>query len=119
MKNIKEIRRSHFQRLLGGFSTQLQFAKAAGLAQAQVSQMVSGYRDIGNIVARRIESSLGLPSGYLDHADQTGAVDPEILLKQVLSADQMILLRDYAQASPKHQEMVREMATAYARMDSK
>ncbi len=118
MKNVKEIRRSHFQRLLGGFSTQQQFANVVGVAQGQISLMVSGHRDIGNIVARRIESSLGLPSGYLDHAEQTGAIDPELLLKQMLSADQMILLRDYACASPKHQETVREMASMYARMDS-
>lgn len=48
-----------------------------------------------------------------------GTVDPEILLKQILSADQLILLKDYVQASPKHREMVREMASTYARLDGK
>ena len=119
MKNIKEIRRGHLQRLLEGFSTQQQFAQVSGLAQSQISLLVAGRRQIGDIVARRIETSLGLPNGYLDHAEQTGAMDPEILLKQVLSSDQLILLKDYMQASPKHQEMVREMASTYARMDSK
>jgi transcriptional regulator with XRE-family HTH domain len=119
MKNIKEIRRYHFQRLLEGFSTQQQFAEVIGVAQGQISLVVSGHRQIGDRVARRIETNMGLPNGYLDHTEQTGTVDPEILLKQVLSSDQMILLKDYIRASPKHREMVREMASSYARMDSK
>jgi len=119
MKSIKEIRRNHFKRLMAGYDTQQQFADAVGVAQGQISLMISGNREIGNRVARRIEGHLGLPIGYMDHDVQTGTADPEILLTQLLSADQLILLKNYAKASPKHREMVREMASTYARLDGK
>lgn len=42
------------------------FAKAANVSASQISQWRSGYRNLGEKVARGIEESLNLPVGYLD-----------------------------------------------------
>ena len=118
MKHIKEIRRSHLRRLLEGYPTQRQFAEATDLSAAHISQMLNGARAVGDLVARRIEISLGLESGVMDREELPEQMDLESLLKQVLPSDKLKLLSDYDKLSKKHKEMVREMAAAYVSFES-
>ena len=114
MKNIREIRRYHLRRLLEGYPTQRQFADATDLAPAHISQMLTGNREMGDSVARRIEVSLGLAPGTLDRDElPIENVDLDALLKQGLTSDKLKLLSDYDKLSFKHQEMVRETVAAY------
>lgn len=118
VKGVKETRREHLRRLVEGYPSQRQFAEALGLSAAHVSQMLTGVREVGEQVARRIETALGLAEGFLDTAlDATAPGDQRNLMSQLLPADQIKLLKDYMQLSPKHQEALREMAAAYVKLE--
>lgn len=45
---------------------QVDFCKQAGVASSQVTQWTTGYRSLGEKAARKMEASLGLPSGWMD-----------------------------------------------------
>ena len=116
MKSIKEIRRECLRRLVDGYPSQRQFAEAVGLSPAQLNQLLGGYREMGDSVARRIESALGLVPFFFDKA-QDIPDEPEsgVPLEQLLPSDQLKLLTDYQKVSTRHQEMLREMGDAMAR----
>jgi len=119
VKNVKETRRDHVRRLVDGYPSQRQFAEALGLSAAHVSQMLTGVREVGSQVARRIEAALGLAEGFLDTALGAAAapLDQRGLLNQILPADQIKLLNDYMQLSPKRQEMLRDTAAGFAKLE--
>jgi transcriptional regulator with XRE-family HTH domain len=64
--NIKTIRKANLLEQIARFRTQREFSERVGLTPAHVSQMVTGRRNMGDVVARRIESGLDLPEGYMD-----------------------------------------------------
>ena len=63
LARTQNIRRIIEQRFDGNKS---EFARAALVAPAQISQWLSGYRNIGEKAARKIEEALGMASGALD-----------------------------------------------------
>lgn len=120
MKHVKDVRRENLQRLLTGYRSQRQFAEGAGLAAAYVSQMVNGTREMGEDVARRIERALGLSPGWMDADHDSPPDDAQIVVQQLLEqlpADQLKLLMDYRRLSPRHQEILREIAAAYSKLE--
>lgn len=68
----KDIRRNNLRDLMDSYvqagKTKAEFAEMAGLPPAQLSQLTSRTpaRNVGDIVARRIEKSLSLRHGWLD-----------------------------------------------------
>ncbi|EPZ8124484.1 MULTISPECIES: S24 family peptidase [Yersinia] len=68
----KDFRRNNLRALMGSFiqegKTKAQFADAIGLPASQLSQLVSNNatRNVGDIIARRVESNLGLTKGWMD-----------------------------------------------------
>jgi transcriptional regulator with XRE-family HTH domain len=118
MKAIREIRRENLIRLVRGYKSQRQFASDTGLVPAHVSQLLSGARDMGEDVARRIEVAMGLTPGFVsldpDCPPQNPIVEPELMR---LPSDELKLLADYRRASPRHREMLRETARAYTQLD--
>lgn len=68
---IKHIRRRNLVALIGG-KTQREFAEETGMSDRHVSQLVNGFRQMGDVIARRIEEKLRLPRGWMDasHAGQ-------------------------------------------------
>lgn len=66
MLNIRTIRKSNLLAQIARFDSQRAFADRAGLVPTHVSQMVTGRRNMGDEVARRIERKLALPEGYMD-----------------------------------------------------
>ncbi|CNI74030.1 S24 family peptidase [Yersinia pekkanenii] len=68
----KDFRRNNLRTLMDSFihegKTKAQFADAIGLPASQLSQLVSinATRNVGDIIARRVESNLGLMKGWLD-----------------------------------------------------
>lgn len=73
----KDIRRSNLRTLLDGYVSQgltkAEFADKLGVTASQLSQVTSArhVRNIGDALARRVESSFGLPKGWMDsiHSD--------------------------------------------------
>lgn len=119
MDKIKENRRKNLQRLARNYRFQRQLAVETGVAAAHVSQLLGGVQGMGEDIALRIEKSLGLPPGFmsLDPDDPSPSPTTDSKLHE-LPDDEMKLLIDYRRALPRHREMVLEMASTYARMDS-
>lgn len=112
---IQARRRGNLNRLLADYKTQRQFGDAVGLSVAQISHIVTGVREMGEEVARRIEQTLGLPLGWMDRSDV--AVEEPIDYSRAFPADQAKLLADYQRLSPKHRDVVRELMAMYARQE--
>lgn len=76
---INQIRRTNLQALVDaiGLAT---FAEKVGRSKTQISSLTTGWRNLGERLARDFEKSLGLDEGYFD---RTGA-QPENNLKTIL-----------------------------------
>lgn len=63
-----EARKENLMRLieLRFDGSQVRFADSAGMTPSYISQMLTGYRNIGERTARKIERAIGLPEKYLD-----------------------------------------------------
>lgn len=71
MKSINDIRRDNMRKLVelhcaGKLKT---FEAKVGLSQGQASHLNTGFRNIGDNIALRIENAFNLPTGWMD-ADQ-------------------------------------------------
>lgn len=84
MIGVSEFRRENLALLIERYSNGMQreFADKTGLAPAHVSQIVTCVRNMGDAIARRIETSLKLPPGSIDYppdyfyAHVTGKLKP-------------------------------------------
>jgi len=67
--------------LLADYPTKKAFADAADLSPPHVSQMASGFRGMGDQIARQIETVLKLPAGWMDtdHRGMETAENAEFL----------------------------------------
>ena len=65
-KTIKELRRERLKTLMGGRTQAAVAEELDGVSASYLWQLLSGKRNIGDKVARKIERSLGVPEGYLD-----------------------------------------------------
>lgn len=112
LTELQKKRRENLKRLLADYNTQRDFGNAVGLAVTQVSNIVTGVREMGEEIARRIESALGKPPGWLDRVDLDQEPTHETVLA-ALPADQAKLLLGYRRLSPKYQEAIRDATAAY------
>lgn len=68
---IQELRRKRLREWIdthhGGVA--LQFANRVKKPQSQIADMLRGAKSFGEKVARALESSAGMPAGYLDSSD--------------------------------------------------
>ncbi|MDS4030773.1 MAG: helix-turn-helix transcriptional regulator [Candidatus Contendobacter sp.] len=65
--------------MLANYPTQRHFADAVGLSVAQVSHLVTGVREMGEEIARRIEQALGLEIGLMDRGADAFTPNPSSL----------------------------------------
>ena len=112
---IEMIRRDNLARLVSGFDSQLAFATQVGFSGQYLNQLLIGRRNIGEKAARKIEAALNLDSGALDREVSTEKEGPKST--QDLPIEQVMLLSDYQQLSPKHRTVVRELVAMYAKID--
>lgn len=70
-KDVYAARRERFQALVRTYGTQAEASERLGMSPSQVSHLVTGVKNIGEQLARRIEDRAGLAAGSL--------VDPEML----------------------------------------
>lgn len=82
----KDIRRANLAALLKDHldknpeSNKAEFAVLCGLAPAQLSQLTSekAFRNLGGILARKIEASLKLPNGWLDSLHEEAGMNSNV-----------------------------------------
>jgi len=78
--------------------SQTELSKRSGISLAQLGQYFSGYRNMGEKVARRIEDAAGKPRGWLDSDDSN---------KPLLSEDDRVHLATWQSASAEAREVAR------------
>ncbi|MEQ6290517.1 hypothetical protein ACFPAG_07835 [Vogesella sp. GCM10023246] len=68
MKSIDEIRRENMRKLVTENCKGIlkEFAAAAGIQPGQASHLNTGFRNIGDNIARRIENAFDLEKGWMD-----------------------------------------------------
>ena len=64
--SIAEIRRARLRELASRYASQAAFARASWQSDAYISQILTGNRNMGEKVARKIERVLQLADGFLD-----------------------------------------------------
>jgi transcriptional regulator with XRE-family HTH domain len=74
MPNMTTTKQQRLASLVSRYKSQREFAEAVGMASAHVSQVLSGARNLGEAVARRIEHRLQLPHGWLEGTEDGPAV---------------------------------------------
>lgn len=83
---ISDIRRANVRALITQLGGQAEFGRRIDMSDSQVSQLVGEKhtKNIGNIIARRIEKALGKPEGWLD-VDQTREFATSFETRKVVS----------------------------------
>ena len=112
--DIHLIRRQNLQKLLALHPNQSVLADALGTLQGRVSDWLGGRRNMGSQVARRAEEAHQLPHGWMDVLHGEVAAPSRL---EELRPDQLQLLQCYDQLSPKYQELLRETAAGFAKLE--
>ena len=63
---IQKERLNNLLKLISEYGSQAKLADAVGCTPSVISQLVTGHRDIGEKLARKIESGAGRPLNWLD-----------------------------------------------------
>jgi len=79
MKNMAEIRRINFQKIVDSYSNQDELAEILGITPGYISQLVTGYRNMGEKTARKFENLLKIPTYSLDLIDDLNYIDGEVI----------------------------------------
>lgn len=91
--DINEIRKENLDKLLEKFSTIREFADVTGSAAAHISQMKNGVRPMGTAVARRIESAMKLPRGWMDQSHLEDEESKPEVSEEALKLAQVLTLQ--------------------------
>jgi transcriptional regulator with XRE-family HTH domain len=105
MSGVRSFRRVNLGNLIARYGGQRAFAERVGLSPAHVSQIMTGRRNVGDQVARRIEQALNRPPGWMD-IDHSYAKDnvPELTPRQAILLDHFEALTEEQQG-----ELLREL----------
>lgn len=76
--DIREVRKENLRRLIGD-GEQKELAVRAKVSPAYLSHIMTGFRNLGHTVARKIERELRLPHGFLDTPPKQTELSPEAL----------------------------------------
>lgn len=89
VKQRQEKRKASFQRLRNAYRSNTELAETLGdgFSDSYVSQLLRGHRGIGDDVADKIESRLGLDHGWLDRDHSTPADAQSPLVTRYQQAD--------------------------------
>ena len=79
MSKLNEIRLRNFRKLAGEFGSKTEFSVETGIHASYISQILGGYRNIGEKLARKIESNTGKPPMWLDHEEVLSEVHIEVI----------------------------------------
>ena len=121
----REIRRQNAKKLAASVGGQAEFGRKVEMSDSQVTQNLGDKptKNIGNIIARRIEKAFGKPVGWLDlvHGDAgqpapaLSAVPPvqkDVIPQFYIDPDEIDIINSYRQAKPIGQRSIRAAAAA-------
>lgn len=91
MRTVTETRRANLDVLLREHfaGSRAQMSIRLGISRSQISQLFSKYRNVGDAIARRLETVCGLPLGWMDVDHAQDADEAEVLdsFRQLRTAD--------------------------------
>ncbi len=104
-------RLQNLRRLVSDCDSQQAFADSAGLSVQYLNQLLTGHRNIGEKTARKLEQSLRLESGWLDHGsnDQLSAAAAVELSPRAVAVGLM-----FDRLSPDQQDAMQKIIDALA-----
>lgn len=111
---LRRRRRENLRRLLCNYPTQRDFSEATGVAVAQISHILTGFREMGDVIARQIEGALSLPMLWMDQPVDGGN---QVSESSVISMDERKLLDSYRYLSAQHKDLVMDLTLAYCKID--
>lgn len=97
MKNINEIRQANFRQLVADKANGVlkDFAAAIEMQPARASHLNTGFRNIGDSAARRIENAFALPRGWMDREHPDSHTQEQPAADQRPSANEKTAGDDY------------------------
>lgn len=81
MNDIQKIRLENFKGLLKEFKSKSKAAEKLGFRVSYISQILSGYRSIGEKTARKVERNSGRPHMWLDQEEGLSPKQQEVIGK--------------------------------------
>lgn len=80
-----KIRKANLAGLIGDkYGAAADFARKYGLDPTYISQLMTGYRNMGEKAARKMEKQCDLPDGFLDQVSVLGEQEAITAIKQAL-----------------------------------
>lgn len=116
--NINEIRRANLIRLIGNAHERgapSQFAKKYNLPPDQVRHILTGYRSMGEKLARKFEEAMGLPAGELDKdLSDSVASEAATYLANNLGSEALDVINTFRELDPEKRKIVAQMIRSLA-----
>lgn len=112
--DIYSIRRANLAKLVRARGGPTRFAEIVDRSQSQVSQLLT-QKPMGSRIARNLEESLGLPSGWMDHYVAAGE-EPEAQPRQ-LTKEQGEWLALFERLPPKRRADLSAVGRAFLEPD--
>lgn len=117
MVQLQQRRRENLKLLARQYELQRALSEAIGLSVPQISHILTGEREMGDVIARRIETALGKPLCWMDRDPDSGKImDPDT--HAVLSDSELLLISHYQRMTIQHREMLQEMAKGYIALEN-
>jgi hypothetical protein len=121
----REIRRQNAKQLAASIGGQAEFGRKTGMSDSQITQNLGEKptKNIGNLIADRIEKAFGLPPGWLDvlHDDidqplpliSTAQTTPRVEIPLFhIDQDEIDIINSYRRAMPEDKKSIRAAAAA-------
>jgi hypothetical protein len=121
----REIRRQNAKKLAASVGGQAEFGRKTGMSDSQITQNLGDKptKNIGNIIADRIEKAFDLPPGWLDvlHDVEDQRVPapslaksppPHLIVPFHIDPDEIAIINSYRRATPVDRQSIRAAAAA-------
>lgn len=92
MKTIEQLNIEKLNELIKRMGSKAEFSRFIDKSPAQLSQWVSGYRNIGTSTKRDIEDKFNLPSGWFDTEEQSNKIIIEDAIEEATNTVKLELL---------------------------
>jgi transcriptional regulator with XRE-family HTH domain len=94
----------NLRKLIAEYGSQAKLADAVGCTPSVISQLMTGHREVGEKLARKIESGAGRPPLWLDKPQEDSASDDTKV--DNLSVDDLSFIRKRREISDEDREMI-------------
>jgi transcriptional regulator with XRE-family HTH domain len=106
----------NLRKLIAEYGSQAKLADAVGCTPSVISQLMTGHREVGEKLARKIESGAGRPPLWLDKPQGTSGSD---MKDDNASSDNQSFIQKYRKISDEDREMLDVLMDTMAARNAK